>query len=81
MTAPAFLVIDSRARRSVYLDQARATEAAAVQHGELVPLVPEWRLTELQERTREARGLLPEWGQAMPADVLARLLVLLGEGE
>lgn len=81
MTAPAFLVIDTRARRSVYLDQARATEAAAVQHGEIVPLVPEWRLTELQERAREARGLLPGAGEPIPADVLARLQVLLGEGQ
>ena len=79
MTAPAFLVIDTRASRSVYLDQARATEAAAVQHGELVPLMPEWRLTEQQERAREARGLLPAAGEPMPADVLARLRVLLGE--
>lgn len=80
VTFPAFLISDSRGRRSVCLDQSRAEEQAAAQHGTLVPLVPVHVLTDLQERAREARGILPAAGEAMPADVLARLQVLLGEG-
>jgi hypothetical protein len=76
---PAFLVIDSRARRSVYLDEARANEQAATLHGEVVALTPQWRLDARIERAREARGLLPKAGQVLPADVHARLMNLLGE--
>lgn len=80
MRAAAFLVADPNGRRSIYLDEARAEAQASAQHGVLVDLVPGHVLVDLQERTREARGILPAAGEAMPADVLARLQVLLGEG-
>jgi hypothetical protein len=36
----AWLVVDSRGRRSVYLDRSRAESQAVAQHGVLVELVP-----------------------------------------
>lgn len=76
----AFMVVDSLGRCSVYLDRSRAEQQAVAQHGTMVALVAARAVVALQERAREARGILPNAGETMPADALARLQVLLGEG-
>lgn len=40
LVPPAWMVLDSRGRASLYLDHGRALQAAADHHGQLIPLVP-----------------------------------------